>query len=126
MIFHSDVQDAISKSVCHLVADMETGEILYAARQTEIMFGYAVQGEMVGKCVDELLPIALRAQHASHRTEYAVDPQMRTMGGRMNLMGQHHDGHMFPVAISLLPAVIAKHRVVVALIFDVPIIKETT
>lgn len=100
-IYKVEYQDASFDAVAGLVADSVTGEILYAPRVTEEMFGYFVQGILVGKSIDILVPPAVRTIHKQHREAYAKDPRTRPMGVGKKLEGIRQDGTTFPVTISL-------------------------
>ena len=114
----TDLQDVLLESACGLVADMESGEILFATRNLEEMFGYHVLGELVGLSVDELVPDGVRPKHAEHRKRYSKSPNPRSMAPCIKVMGKRRDGVLFPVAVSLRGIVLAKHRCVVAFVAD--------
>lgn len=76
------------------------GEIEIANRQCERMFGYSRE-ELLGMCVDELLPIRFRGRHGHYRDEYYSAPKIRPMGSGRELAGLRKDGSEFPVEISL-------------------------
>lgn len=119
MIFRGDLADAVLDSVSVLVADMETGEILWGSEPLETMFGYVVKGELVGCFVEHLVPVSLRIQHVEHRKSYSAKPRVRLMRtGKAPLSGQRQDGSTFPVEITLRPRVVAGRRCVVAAVFD--------
>lgn len=65
------------------------------------MFGYGPD-ELNGETIDILVPTRLRAQHAEHRTRYAVHPETRAAKNR-ELLGRRKDGAEFPVEIGLSP-----------------------
>ena len=66
----------------------------------ERLFGYS-RDELMGKCVDELIPEQLRDQHARDRSQYEKSPVTRPMGTGLELYGRRKDGSQFPVEISL-------------------------
>lgn len=76
------------------------GEIEIANRQCERMFGYSRE-ELLGMCVDELLPVRFRGRHGHYRDEYFSAPKIRPMGSGRELAGLRKDGSEFPVEISL-------------------------
>jgi len=51
----------------------EAGVIRFVNRQTESMFGYE-HGDLVGKPLETLVPVPLRADHAAHRREFTAAP----------------------------------------------------
>ena len=80
----------------------EAGMIEIVNRQCEKMFGYS-RAELIGQCVDVLLPERLRGDHAEYRNSYWSDPHIRPMGQGRELAGMRKDGSEFPVEISLSP-----------------------
>lgn len=84
-----------------LIVD-RSGRILYANQRVTDLFGY--QREAIVNCsVDLLLPERFRAQHATHRHNFADDPRTRPMGASLDLLGRRADGTEFPLEISLSP-----------------------
>ena len=84
-----------------LVVD-RNGVIELANPAAARLFGYG-EGELEGTNVDALVPAELRAAHADHREQYAEGPTRRPMGTGLRLFGQHQDGSLFPVEISISP-----------------------
>lgn len=82
-----------------VIVDKE-GKIQIVNSQTEILFGYS-RDEIIGKEVEELMPSSYKNAHHRHRQSFTADPKARTMGKGMELFGQHKDGKIFPVAISI-------------------------
>ncbi|HHG85297.1 MAG TPA: PAS domain S-box protein, partial [Bacteroidetes bacterium] len=66
----------------------------------EELFGYR-EAELVGKPVDNLVPLGMRDNHASLRKKYHESPGPRAMGTGLDLSARHRDGTEFPVEISL-------------------------
>lgn len=117
-LYWSEVVDAIKDSLALLVADLATGEILAVTRPLEMMFGYTVRGELIGKNVDDLVPNSIRPRHAAHRQSYADQPRDRPMGAQLDLSGQRKDGSVFPLEIMLTASLIGTKRCVIALVID--------
>lgn len=118
MIFRTDVLDTLDRAFSFLVADIKTGEILYATRPLETMFGYVVMNSLTGKNVDDLVPVSVRKSHPQHREQYAADPKIRPMGAGMKLQGQKACGELFPVIVTLIPAVISGKACVMATVTE--------
>lgn len=78
----------------------ETGAILLINRRVEQMFGYDRQ-ELIGKEIEILLPENIRSTHIRQRRGYVESPYSRSMGAGMELVGQHRDGKLIPVEVSL-------------------------
>jgi PAS domain S-box-containing protein len=78
------------------------GTIAFANRQAERLFGYKRQ-ELVGLCVEGLLPERFRQRHAEMRAAYFAEPVVRPMGSGLELLAVSSDGREFPVDISLSP-----------------------
>lgn len=119
MIFRADVLDTLDRALAYAVCDEATGDISYVSRSLELMFGYAKINSLIGKSIDELVPKNRRKNHAGHRADYAKNPTIRPMGVGMKLEGQRYDGSVFPVIVTLVPAIITATPSVIALVLDV-------
>lgn len=117
-LYKVDIVEAILESVAMIVVAIETGEILFASRPAEEMFGYQIRGELVGLNVDVLVPNGLRGGHAKHRAAFAAKPVKRAMGKGGELHGERRCGETFPVEIALAPIVISGQKTVVATVMD--------
>ena len=100
-----------------LVVD-PTGVILLANRRAEELFAYAPDA-LIGRSVDMLVPDAIAAGHARHRSDFAADPRTRPMGENLDLRGRRADGTEFPIDVALGPAEFEGERLVVAIVRDI-------
>lgn len=80
----------------------ESGTIILANHQTEILFGYEKQ-ELLDQPIEIFIPSRYHKNHLEHRSDYAVNPVSRGMGANLELWGLKKDGSEFPVEISLSP-----------------------
>lgn len=78
------------------------GHIVVVNGLTERMFGYT-RDELLGRTVEQLVPLRSRAAHVQHRSSYFHEPRTRPMGGGRELAGLRKDRSEFPVEISLSP-----------------------
>lgn len=118
-VYTSDVVEAVTDSMAIFLADLESGEILFATRTMEEMFGYHVRGELIGKNVDDLVPDSRRSAHKVRRAEFAAMPRRRMIGSGLGLEGRKSDGTVFSVDIMLMPTVLAAtRRCVVGVVLD--------
>ena len=78
------------------------GSITLVNVQVERLFGYA-RSELLGQCIELLVPERIRAQHLEYRTALFADPQARAMGAGRDVFGRRRDGSEFPVEIGLSP-----------------------
>jgi PAS domain S-box-containing protein len=85
-----------------IVMANQTGRIVLANSQAELLFGYE-PGELRAKPVEVLLPERYRSAHVGHRGRYFTQPRTRSMGAGLELYGLRKDGTEFPVEISLSP-----------------------
>jgi PAS domain S-box-containing protein len=81
------------------------GVIQVAGPATAAIFGYE-PAEVEGQPVEMLLPEPVRTLHRVYRATYAAAPEGRPMGVGRELYGRHRDGSVFPVDVSLVPAVV--------------------
>lgn len=99
------------------------GRIALSNRQAENVFGYA-RAELIGQCIDLLVPESSRVDHAGNRSEYAREPQAdephaRAMGAGRDVFGQRKDGSEVPLEIGLTPIRISEDLFVLASITDI-------
>ena len=94
------------------------GRIVIVNGAAEKMFGYTRQ-QLLGACVEMLLPERFRARHAVRRKSYEKAPNVRGMGIGGEFAALHSDGSEFPVEISLSPIDGPSGALVVSAIRDI-------
>ncbi len=75
------------------------GKIIIANPACHRLFGY--DENLVGKMIEDLIPIRFKKKHVSHRKKYSEKPKSRGMGQGINLLGMRKDGSEMPVEVSL-------------------------
>jgi PAS domain S-box-containing protein len=83
-----------------IIGVTQDGAITLINAQAERMFGYA-RDELLGQCVDVLVPQRLRPGHVQDRDRYFAHPRNRPMGAGAPLSAVRKDGTEFPAEISL-------------------------
>lgn len=79
------------------------GRIVLANRKAGLLFGYGRE-ELLNLSVENLVPEAVRQDHAGMRERFFSEAMPRSIGSRpANLRAQKKDGTTFPVEISLNP-----------------------
>lgn len=78
------------------------GVIVFVNQALCRLTGYRAE-QLLGACVDMLVPGAVRSRHAQLRDTYARDPRPRPMGRGLALTATGSDGREFAVEISLSP-----------------------
>ena len=101
-----------------LVCVEPSGRVAIVNSQVGELFGYDGD-ELLGVQVEILLPEALRARHAQHRSGFNDHPQVRSMGSGLPLVARRRDGSEFPVEVSLVPWLAGEQGWVIAAIRDV-------
>ncbi|MCC6652477.1 MAG: PAS domain S-box protein [Candidatus Eisenbacteria bacterium] len=114
---------AFDLSPSGMLAVDSAGRILLANREAEQLFGYA-PGELAGRSIDELVPMAHRPGHGDHRTAFFHHPQVRRMGAGRDLNGRRRDGTEVPLEIGLNPVKTPEGMVVVASVVDITLRRE--
>ncbi|MBL9039005.1 MAG: GAF domain-containing protein [Archangium sp.] len=94
------------------------GQIVLVNSQTETLFGYA-RAELVGRPIEALVPVRLRANHPRSRAGYVNAPSTRPMGAGLNLFAVRKDGTEFAAEISLSPIDTPEGKLVAAAVRDV-------
>jgi PAS domain S-box-containing protein len=100
-----------------LLAD-EQGHIVLVNAQIEQVFGYT-RAELVGRSVDELLPVSLSGGHSEPRATFHAGPGGRATGAQSELLGRRKDGTQVPVEIGLSPFDTEAGHLVLASIVDI-------
>jgi eukaryotic-like serine/threonine-protein kinase len=90
----------------------ESGVIVRVNAQLERLFGHD-RDELIGQPVEMLVPDELRARHRGFVSRYIAAPEVRPIGVGRTLQGQHKNGAVFAVEISLSP-VVTEQRVLIA------------
>lgn len=101
-----------------LVVSNYDGTIVLVNSQFEKEFGY-LREEIIGHKIEKLIPEKYRSKHVSTRTEYSFHPYDRPMGQDIKLEGQHKDGHIFPIDISLSPFTIDNEMLTISTIHNI-------
>ena len=96
----------------------QEGDIIFVNATTEKLFGYTAE-ELLGQKMEILMPAKSVQKHVKHRQHYFEHPNVRPMGVGLALYGQHKDGHIFPVEISLSPIEAEDGVIVLATIRDI-------
>jgi len=78
----------------------EQGVIILCNPMAEKIFGYE-HGELIGLCVDILVPARFRAAHPKNRGKFMLEQGARQMGKGQDLHGIRKDGSEFSVAVAL-------------------------
>lgn len=94
------------------------GRVVDANPEATRLFGYAEE-ELVGECVDLLLPEEAREPHASHRRRYFDRPRARMMGDGAPFEARRKDGSPVPVEIALSPVRTPEGAFAIAAVRDV-------
>ncbi len=98
----TDVLEDMPDAVFIVAGIASGGQILYLNSQAARMFGYE-RSELMNHSIDILVPQPVREHHLRHRSEYAQDPRLRTMGADLALCGRRRDGTEFPIDVLLNP-----------------------
>ncbi|MBF0623936.1 MAG: PAS domain S-box protein [Magnetococcales bacterium] len=86
-------------SVDAIIATDGQGMVTFWNRGAERMFGFAEE-EIMGQPVSRIVPETLRDRHVLALSRAAQTP-MGMLGRTTETIGQHRDGHTFPLEISL-------------------------
>lgn len=93
------------------------GLIVQANAAAVRLFGYAPE-ELVDQPVEILIPVPMRASHATLRAGYAKAPTARPMGSALALAARRRDGSEIAVDITLSPVEAWGEPMVLAVVRD--------
>ena len=119
MSFKESISPVLFESIqeCLIVVNNQ-GIIVLTNGVCGKMFGYE-QSELIGQKIELLVPSAARENHVGYRNDYHKKPKNRSMGSNMKLNGQHKNGKLIPVEVSLNPMKSNNEKYVIALVSDV-------
>ncbi len=117
------VNQVMAASPNALIVANRTGEILFANKSVQAIFGYEPE-EIVGQHLELLIPTQFRRAHQQLQALYFVQPKTHPMGNGRDLHGLHRDGHEFPAEIALAPLERENELLVLASISDITIRKQ--
>ncbi len=100
-----------------IVVDQE-GCVRALNTRVEELFGYDPE-ELIGRDVEILVPLEVGNQHRHDRAKYSSAPNLRPMGGGLDLAGRHKSGATFPVDVSLSPVRVEGEMLIIAAVRDV-------
>ncbi len=100
----------------------QPGSIVSANQLAGQLFGYEPE-VLLGQPIEVLVPGAAGRRHEQLRESFNAYPQVRSMGGHRALLGQRHDGTVFPVEVSLSYFHLDEELYVVAYILDISLKK---
>lgn len=83
-----------------IIISDRAGTIVKANPSAERLFGYE-EGELIGRVIEDLVPMRFHARHVKDRTSFNERPHSRAMGKNMDLFARRKDNSEFPVEISL-------------------------
>jgi PAS domain S-box-containing protein len=109
---------AVEACPCGMILTDRTGTIVMLNTEIERLFGYR-RDELIGQCVDLLVPTGSRARHVRRRADFALDPASRRIGAGRNLFGLRKDGTELPVEIGLNPIQTGDGVLVLCVIADI-------
>jgi len=98
-----------------------SGAVLQVNAQVTRLFGYAKE-EILGRDIEILLPKRFRGQRPGG---FFTESGVRPVAAGLELQGLHHDGHEFPIEISLSPFETEEDILVSAAIRDMTAHKRT-
>jgi PAS domain S-box-containing protein len=102
---HSVLEVLLQSSPDAVIVVDPAGVIETASPAVSSLFGYTPE-ELVGQPVEVLVPERFRQAHVHDRHRYSQQAQPRPMGANLDLHGRRRDGSVFPVDISLAPALV--------------------
>ncbi len=112
-------QAAMSAAAHGILVVDSSGSIVQCNKELLLFFGYTEE-ELLGRSVEDLVPMEVRNRHSGHIDKFNEKPSRRPMGGEIQkLFGLRKDGSTFPVEIGLNPFETSEGRFVCASVVDI-------
>lgn len=105
-----------------IVAVDRSGQVVMMNRMAEMMFGYTRQ-ELDGNPVESLMPERFRESHRGHRARFMENPEPRSIGLGMDLVGLRKSGEEFPIEVSLSAVPSMSGMLAVSFVSDITVRK---
>jgi PAS domain S-box-containing protein len=119
VLTNTEAVELLADHLAIFEADMASGNINWASRTLERMFGYTIPGDLEGRPIETLVPDAVKEKHRTeHRPAFAMNPEPRLMGRKLALSGRRANGTVFPVEVMLMPRAANRQRIVVGVVLD--------
>lgn len=106
-----------------VVVSSPEGCITRVNAQAEKMSGYS-RGELVGRCVDDLIPPRSRNPHGVNRLTYRPEDRAEGAGAILELYVKRKDGIEFPAEITCSPVMTDTGEMVLGVVRDVTARKQ--
>ena len=104
-----------------------SGRVVFANQQADTIFcidamkeeGASTESDLVGKCINDLIPQRFHDYHKDVEKEYMQHPVPKAMGAGRHLIGLRDNGSEVPLDVGLSPLNYHNERYVLASIVDI-------
>lgn len=101
----------------------DQGIIRLANQEADRLFGYPYD-QMLGECIEMLVPQDVQVKHQTDRTVFNQNPEVRPMGAGRYLRAVRRDGLEFPVEVGLTPIYLNDRLYILSSIVDLTYQKQ--
>jgi PAS domain S-box-containing protein len=102
----------------------DQGQVIAWNSQAEVMFGWAA-GEAMGRRLSDLIiPPRFARKHLNGIKNFLATRKGTVVNQRVEMVAQHHDGHEFPVELTISPLKLGESYIFNAFIRDITAPKE--
>lgn len=116
---NSKVFETLSEAVPEgIIVINNNQEIIAVNKHASSLFGYGI-GELVGKPLETIIPVAHRTAHQKYVSGYLEKHEKRRMAEGRHLLGLRKDHKTFPVEVGLNPFSIYGETYTMALVIDI-------
>ncbi|UXP31432.1 PAS domain-containing sensor histidine kinase [Reichenbachiella agarivorans] len=120
---NTEAYKEIFNSIIEGILVFKHGKVILVNPQCVKLFGYSME-EFVGMSVEDFVPSAKRTHHQHTRSQYMQHPISKQMGVGRDLEAVRKDGSLFPVEISLNPALIGGEEAIIVHVIDISVRKK--
>lgn len=116
LAYETAARDQVWPVLPVVVADADTGEIIYISHSCSTIFGYSTN-ELIGIPIEILVPDEVKDVHSKWRRDVG-SPTNRMLGAGRQVKGKKKDGTIFPAHVSFTAMVAGNRQIVAALVVD--------
>ena len=112
------IRNVINSAADGIITINSDGSIRSFNRAAEFIFGFQAS-EVIGKNVSMLMPEPHRSKHDNYIDNYLQTGHARVIGNDREVEGQHKDGSVFPLDLTITKMLVDEQTIFIGLVRDI-------